>query len=558
MAKIFEYGKFPDGHTPAVFTEGNNYLDTGNATETRAQFSYPLEEVENFLNETTSVDNENNPIQLRLNEDTILQYKEKGSEEWLDTASSGHKIFYKDEEGTQHQLENKPKLVFDNVSGYNEGDETHIECLVGPQGEQGETGVSVVNITEIPSPVSGGENTLYFKMSDGFVYEAKVKNGKDGSKGEKGDGGEDGFTPKVTLTSYENGVQISVLNKEGSTSATVLNGTDGSDFKIKDIYRTLESLKRDYPEGSSHPEREGFAFFVGEVGNRNPIYFWNERIYEWVNIGYLQGPQGVQGERGETGPTGPQGEPGVDGVTPLRGIDYWTEEDKSEIVNDVKVEIAPTLASKLSPDLSNINTAGENKIREIASGAESGGNVSQDATETSGLSKDKPSVPLKYKDASGVNHYEYPLTTTDQVIDGTARLNTTMVKTALSGDEGTLNINSTDFYPLTKVGKIIKSDGTRLSEDDFGGGGKMFIDTSVDLGSGQLTPNVNKSFGADAFVIFIGRSDSLFINDLKVFEISGSSTVGTLCFFLKAGETIKYTSSTTTNPREYRAFGMKG
>lgn len=32
---------------------------------------------------------------------------------------------------------------------------------------------------------------------------------------------------------------------------------------------------------------------------------------------------------------GQQGEPGTDGYTPQRGVDYWTEGDKQEIVNDV-------------------------------------------------------------------------------------------------------------------------------------------------------------------------------------------------------------------------------
>lgn len=44
------------------------------------------------------------------------------------------------------------------------------------------------------------------------------------------------------------------------------------------------------------------------------------------------GAQGVQGEKGEKGDTGEQG---ADGVTPVRGTDYWTEDDKSEIVADV-------------------------------------------------------------------------------------------------------------------------------------------------------------------------------------------------------------------------------
>lgn len=51
-----------------------------------------------------------------------------------------------------------------------------------------------------------------------------------------------------------------------------------------------------------------------------------------------QGPQGEKGEKGDKGDigaTGPQGEPGADGYTPVKGTDYWTKEDKAEIVDDV-------------------------------------------------------------------------------------------------------------------------------------------------------------------------------------------------------------------------------
>ena len=57
-----------------------------------------------------------------------------------------------------------------------------------------------------------------------------------------------------------------------------------------------------------------------------------------------EGPQGPAGEKGETGatgeagpqgPTGPQGPAGQDGKTPVRGTDYWTAEDKTEIINEL-------------------------------------------------------------------------------------------------------------------------------------------------------------------------------------------------------------------------------
>ena len=57
--------------------------------------------------------------------------------------------------------------------------------------------------------------------------------------------------------------------------------------------------------------------------------------------GEFDGPRGIQGEKGDPGepgpqgPAGPQGEKGEKGDTPEKGVDYWTETDKQEIVNDV-------------------------------------------------------------------------------------------------------------------------------------------------------------------------------------------------------------------------------
>lgn len=60
-----------------------------------------------------------------------------------------------------------------------------------------------------------------------------------------------------------------------------------------------------------------------------------------------RGPQGVQGPKGETGPQGPIGEQGLqglpgrdgkngaDGYTPIKGTDYYTKEDKEELITEV-------------------------------------------------------------------------------------------------------------------------------------------------------------------------------------------------------------------------------
>lgn len=53
----------------------------------------------------------------------------------------------------------------------------------------------------------------------------------------------------------------------------------------------------------------------------------------------IQGPAGQNGAQGEQGPAGPAGE---NGVTPVKGVDYFTEEDKEEFANRVNVFIDST------------------------------------------------------------------------------------------------------------------------------------------------------------------------------------------------------------------------
>lgn len=56
-----------------------------------------------------------------------------------------------------------------------------------------------------------------------------------------------------------------------------------------------------------------------------------------------KGEQGIQGPKGDTGDVGPKGDSGADGKTPVRGTDYWTEEDIDEIHSYIDAKIAESL-----------------------------------------------------------------------------------------------------------------------------------------------------------------------------------------------------------------------
>lgn len=50
----------------------------------------------------------------------------------------------------------------------------------------------------------------------------------------------------------------------------------------------------------------------------------------------MDGKDGIDGANGKNGK---DGNPGVDGYTPVKGTDYWTETDVSNIINECKAYI---------------------------------------------------------------------------------------------------------------------------------------------------------------------------------------------------------------------------
>lgn len=57
---------------------------------------------------------------------------------------------------------------------------------------------------------------------------------------------------------------------------------------------------------------------------------------QWMDIPAIIG---AKGDKGEDGLPGANGKDGVDGYTPVKGVDYYTEADKAEIVEAVILQI---------------------------------------------------------------------------------------------------------------------------------------------------------------------------------------------------------------------------
>ena len=88
------------------------------------------------------------------------------------------------------------------------------------------------------------------------------------------------------------------------------------------------------------------------------------------------GEKGAQGERGETGAVGPKGDTGAtgpagaDGYSPVKGVDYWTTEDKAEIKNDILPVVEEEKTQRTNMDAAILeNLATETSNREKADAA---------------------------------------------------------------------------------------------------------------------------------------------------------------------------------------------
>ena len=118
-------------------------------------------------------------------------------------------------------------------------------------------------------------------------------------------------------------------------------GEKGEAFKYEDFTpEQLEDLVKNIESGADGKSAYEIAQENGFEGSEE----------EWLeSLKGEQGPVGPQGERGEQGPQGPQGEKGIDGITPVKGIDYFTEEEIAEIKYD-DTEIKDELDTKVDKE----------------------------------------------------------------------------------------------------------------------------------------------------------------------------------------------------------------
>jgi len=171
----------------------------------------------------------------------------------------------------------------------------------GPKGETGEQGPQGIQGIQGPKGDKGdkgdpGEQGVQGEQGPQGIQGLKGDTGEQGPKGDKGDTGEQG--PK---------------GDKGETGETGPQGPQG-----------IQGLKGDKGDtGEQGPKGD-----KGDTGEQGPQGI--QGIQGLKGDTGEQGPKGDKGETGEQGIQGPQGIQGIqgeDGYTPIKGVDYFTQND---------------------------------------------------------------------------------------------------------------------------------------------------------------------------------------------------------------------------------------
>ena len=170
------------------------------------------------------------------------------------------------------------------------------ESLRGPKGDKGDTGATGAQGAQGEKGDTGAVGPQGEKGDTGST-------GPQGPKGDKGDTGPQG--PK---------------GDKGDTGPQGPQGPKGADGTM-----TFEELTEEQKESLRGPQG-----IQGEQGLQGPKGDKGDPGETGAT-----GPQGPKGDKGDTGPQGIPGNDGADGYTPQRGVDYWTAEDRTQMVSDV-------------------------------------------------------------------------------------------------------------------------------------------------------------------------------------------------------------------------------
>ena len=172
--------------------------------------------------------------------------------------------------------------------------------------------------------------------------ESGMFDGTPGEDGKDGTDGKDGVSPTVSVSKSGKVTTVSITDKNGTKTATINDGADGQPGKdgTNGTSVTVKSVSESTADGGNNvvtfsdgktltvkngsKGTNGTSVTVSNVsessasGGTNVVTFSDGKK---VNI--------------KNGKDGKDGTNGTNGKTPVKGTDYWTSSDKTEMVNSV-------------------------------------------------------------------------------------------------------------------------------------------------------------------------------------------------------------------------------
>ena len=197
-----------------------------------------------------------------------------------------------------------------------------IQGIQGPKGDKGDTGATG------PKGDKGDQGIQGEPGKDGtMTFEELTDEQKASLKGEPGEKGEDGEpgAPGVWVGNTEPTDEFTVWIAPAGEETTTLVTYDEMVEYVDEHGGGSGDLTNYYTKTEVDNIVETIELTPGPQGEPGAAFTYDMFTQEQLNA--LQGPAGAPGEDGQ------------DGKTPVKGVDYYTEADKTEMVNLVLAAI---------------------------------------------------------------------------------------------------------------------------------------------------------------------------------------------------------------------------
>lgn len=159
----------------------------------------------------------------------------------------------------------------------------------GDDGVDGVDGVGVQSVTQTyESTESGGENIVTITLSDGTMYNFRVRNG------EQGETGANGTSPHIEVTKIEGGYNMRIIDAQGEKEFMVMDGIEGLDYLLNEV-TTIQNCFPSEAFGIAEAEYDAGL----EQGNCDNYGTFSDNTKR-VRTTYIPIGEGIEGKYPET------------------------------------------------------------------------------------------------------------------------------------------------------------------------------------------------------------------------------------------------------------------